>query len=93
MVAKILVVNAEDADAVSALVFDQQRQGVEQPKHQVQMTQSQLYVTQLHEQLHQIVVVKNTELPVQHYTLQLVIPAISPAFLRGRIFRDHIILT
>lgn len=59
-----------------------------QSKHQFHMSQSQLYIAQLHKQLHQVVVVKNAELTVQHHTLQLRTTTICSTLLR-KVFDDR----
>ena len=43
--------DVHDADAVGALVLDEQGEGVVQPQQQLQVAQAQLYIVQLHEQL------------------------------------------
>lgn len=48
----VLVVDAHDADAVGALVLDQQREGVEQPEEQLGVSYAGLYVSDLHVKLY-----------------------------------------
>ena len=63
--------NVDDADAVGAFVLDKQSKGVVQPQQQLKVAQAQLNIVKLNEQFHQVVVVKNTQLPHQTHILHL----------------------
>lgn len=54
--------NAHDADAVCALVLDQQRECIEEPKEELRVSNAGLYVSNLHVQFYQVVMVVDAEL-------------------------------
>ena len=60
---RVLVVDAHDADAIGALVLDQQRECVEESEEELCVAYAGFYVSHLHVQLHEVVVVIDAKLP------------------------------